>query len=227
MKHKMCIVKAARKLTFDKKQHRKGVSNKSIPSILFLNNSHLEDLIKLKKYVLNHITKVYGYNEKEDNLKLYFHFPYGSATVTLHLHIRINQPMHPVEALRSFTLDEVMDRLSKKTENPILDMIHERIKSNKGYLIPEKFRPNWCKLFLVGNHKGCHNIPNIFYDNKVKEGYAPSIANYDNPNGIFVKKLKDKYNRKLDLKKIEKYRDDYHEVLNFKNIEEISTKCIE
>ena len=46
-------------------------------------------------------------------LKYFFHFPYKWDTVGLHLHIRVNQAFHPLEASKSFTLDNIISALEE------------------------------------------------------------------------------------------------------------------
>ncbi|MGF6265270.1 hypothetical protein OKW49_006263 [Paraburkholderia youngii] len=93
-----------------------------LASILDLNRNHIPLLESLKQKAHNHLKVQYGINEFDD-VDLYFHFPYPDSTTTLHLHIRANQGLHPLEKAKSFTLDELIDGLSsgKRIDDIILD----------------------------------------------------------------------------------------------------------
>eukprot|EP00746_Dinoflagellata_sp_MGD_P155655 gnl/MRDRNA2_/MRDRNA2_85484_c0_seq2.p1 gnl/MRDRNA2_/MRDRNA2_85484_c0~~gnl/MRDRNA2_/MRDRNA2_85484_c0_seq2.p1 ORF type:complete len:462 (-),score=61.18 gnl/MRDRNA2_/MRDRNA2_85484_c0_seq2:117-1502(-) len=46
-----------------------------------------------------------------DTVKMYFHFPTSFNTSTLHLHIRVNQGVHPIEDRFAHYLDDIIDWL--------------------------------------------------------------------------------------------------------------------
>jgi hypothetical protein len=93
-----------------------------LASLLDLNGAHIPLLARLKEKALAHLNAHYGVNE-HDRVELYFHFPYPTHHVTLHLHIRANQGFHPLEQAGSFTIDQLIDGLSrgKVIEDIILD----------------------------------------------------------------------------------------------------------
>ncbi|MEX3640246.1 hypothetical protein [Paraburkholderia sp. BR14320] len=93
-----------------------------LASILDLNRSHIPLLKSLRDKALHHLQAQYGVDEHDD-VDLYFHFPYPDSTTTLHLHIRANQGLHPLEKAKSFTLDELIDGFSsgKKIDDIILE----------------------------------------------------------------------------------------------------------
>lgn len=102
----------------------KDLENKSMPylaSMLDLNKSHISHLKELERLSLEHIQKVYGVNESDD-VKIYFHFPYSPKTVTLHLHIRVNQKIYSLEQAKSYSLSDVIRTLEngKSIEDLIL-----------------------------------------------------------------------------------------------------------
>lgn len=91
-----------------------------LASILDLNASHITLLKNLKEKAMHHLAKAYGVN-KNDQVALYFHFPYDEDTITLHLHIRVNHGFHPFEKGKSLTLDQIVSDLSEgKTIDKII-----------------------------------------------------------------------------------------------------------
>ena len=90
-------------------------------------------LKRLKEQITEHVKDVYDVNcswggenhtPPYDKVRLYFHFPYGQKTVTLHLHVRINQALHPYEVSRSFMLDDVINHL--RHHDNVYDLILDR-----------------------------------------------------------------------------------------------------
>ncbi len=82
-----------------------------LASILDLKASHLDMLRSLKRNISDHLKSAYRVDENDD-VGLYFHFPYIDSTVTLHIHIRVNHGLHPAEKEYGFTLDSIIDGLS-------------------------------------------------------------------------------------------------------------------
>lgn len=69
----------------------------------------------------------FGFIEGRDDLKIYFHFPYPVETTTLHLHIRVNQKIHPMEENMRFYLDDIINHLqnNRKIHSFILEKQHK------------------------------------------------------------------------------------------------------
>jgi hypothetical protein len=112
-------------------------------SILDLTRDDIGYLEEAKSHMESKLKEVYGFNEDDDQLKLYFHFPYDESTLTLHIHARMNQGSHPLEEVKSFQLDDVIDTL--KSEGSVKSLIYAKQQ----------------------NHNGC-----IFRDTKPKKGIS-------------------------------------------------------
>lgn len=100
-----------------------------LASILDLNKNHVDLLKNLKKKAEQHLKEQYHITD-DDNVDLYFHFPYAEKNTTLHLHIRVNQGMHPFEKARSYTLAELIEGLSSGLT--IDDIILDKVKISNG-----------------------------------------------------------------------------------------------
>jgi len=79
-------------------------------SIFDLNINSLDFLNKFKTFVQDTLREKFKISEK-DIVDLSFHGPINKANSTLHLHVRINQGIHPMEKRVRFTLDEVIMHL--------------------------------------------------------------------------------------------------------------------
>lgn len=104
-----------------------SIRNKSyIPyfaSVLDLKQEHLE-LVKIWKRDMTATLRNFDVSEeKGDNVRLYFHWPYADDSVTLHIHARVNQGSHPLEEKESITVDKVIEILEqeKSVEEYILE----------------------------------------------------------------------------------------------------------
>ncbi len=92
-------------------------------SVLDLKKEHLE-LLKTWKSDIFATLRNFDVSEDEGvNIRLYFHWPYTDDTVTLHLHVRVNQGSHPLEEEESITLDKAIEILEqgKSIEEFILE----------------------------------------------------------------------------------------------------------
>ena len=101
-----------------------------LTSILALTEKHLPLLKSLKEEVIIHLSSVYGISEENDDIKLFFHFPYSKSTITLHLHIRINQKIYPIVRDKMFLLDDIIHHLEKGKD------IDELILAKKQFYTP-------------------------------------------------------------------------------------------
>ncbi len=126
-------------------------------------------LRSLREKTLKHLKHNYRVDE-DDDVSMYFHFPYIDSTVTLHLHIRVNHGLHPSEKEYGFTLDEIIDGLSSGKSIDDLVLAHQD-KNGHFYCMHEK----------RGFYRGvegieiAHNVENIF--KLEKDGILPIPAN--------------------------------------------------
>ena len=75
----------------------------------------------------------FNVDEKEDFINLYFHFPYGKDTVTLHMHIRVNQGFHPLEKAQAISYDEVIKTLENGVS--VADYLIHKSKNEDGFYV--------------------------------------------------------------------------------------------
>eukprot|EP00931_Biecheleriopsis_adriatica_P041643 TRINITY_DN23783_c0_g1_i1.p1 TRINITY_DN23783_c0_g1~~TRINITY_DN23783_c0_g1_i1.p1 ORF type:complete len:574 (-),score=73.99 TRINITY_DN23783_c0_g1_i1:304-2025(-) len=97
-------------------------------TILDFEKSDLELLKTVRANVIQKLEELHGLALPEkcpsgktkrkgnDALLLYFHFPYALNTVTVHLHARMNQGIHPFEAQYSFFLDDIIIHLEQHSD---------------------------------------------------------------------------------------------------------------
>ena len=81
-----------------------------LTSDLDLTKEDVPWLKKLKAQSLEHIRKEFGV-DANDKVDLFFHEVVGLGTATLHLHIRVNQEISPLEKQKSLGLDEIINGL--------------------------------------------------------------------------------------------------------------------
>jgi len=93
-----------------------------LASALDLNAGHIQWLKELKIMALGHLSQYYNVTD-EDNTLMFFHRIIAPPHVTLHLHIRVNQGMHPLEKSYRLMLDDIIEGLEygKTVKNLILD----------------------------------------------------------------------------------------------------------
>lgn len=72
-----------------------------------------------------------------DTVRMYFHWPTGYPTSTLHMHVRVNWRMSPVEYIHSYMLDDVIQALDDGKS--VAQMIAERYKRLGGVVIDGNF----------------------------------------------------------------------------------------
>ena len=99
-------------------------------TLLDLNEAHVGYLEKIKCIMMEKLIRTYGVDPAEDQINLYFHFPTSVETSSLHLHARVNQVDPPAEALKTFTIDDVIQTL--KNHQPIAQLILNRPHENIG-----------------------------------------------------------------------------------------------
>ena len=110
----------------------KETRDKKYSSILDLDGNDVPLLKTANKVIDNHLRKYYMVKDS-DYVKKYFHFPYGVNTITLHLHVRINQALHPCEFFRSFQLEDLISQLPS---NDVFEIIRNRLPFNIGPNFP-------------------------------------------------------------------------------------------
>jgi len=96
---------------------------KYLVSILDLDSTDIIRLEALKKMANDYVQNQLGANPESDQIRLDFHFPYSIETATLHLHIRVNKPAHPLDLAKSYSIDEILSYLKagKSVKQLILD----------------------------------------------------------------------------------------------------------
>ena len=99
-------------------------------SLLDLEFKHLPLLRSMKKAAYENL-KLYDVDQNDD-VTLFFHFPYAPKTASLHLHIRVNQKTHPLELAKSISLDKVISGL--ENHQTIQEIILEHQALYKGYI---------------------------------------------------------------------------------------------
>lgn len=96
-------------------------------SILDLTAKHLPWLRNLRETTHNHLKRNYGVTA-DDHVDLFFHGLISQKTTTLHLHIRVNQGIHPLEENKLFRLDEIIANFEqgRTIQDLVLDKNTER-----------------------------------------------------------------------------------------------------
>ncbi|KAJ3450332.1 histidine triad hit protein member [Anaeramoeba flamelloides] len=100
-------------------------------TILDLNKSHISILKEFHQIIKEHLRMVYGIT-KSDFVRIYIHYPYSPQTVTLHIHIRINQATPQLDLARSFELCNVIKELERGKTG--IDLVWERQMITNGIL---------------------------------------------------------------------------------------------
>jgi hypothetical protein len=109
-----------------------------IVSIMDLTPKHLGWLKAMRTQAMVFLKAKYDVDPADgDTVRMYFHWPTGYPTSTLHLHARVNWRMSPVEYIHSYTLDDIIAALEKK--QTVAQMIAERYKRMGGVVIDGNF----------------------------------------------------------------------------------------
>ncbi len=84
-----------------------------LTTMVDLTAAHVAWLKLLKAETLAWLKAVYDVDPTadKDTVQMYFHYPTGYKTSTLHMHVRVNWQMGPLEYLRAYTIDEVIHAL--------------------------------------------------------------------------------------------------------------------
>lgn len=103
-------------------------------SILDLEQKHLPLLKSMKQEIYNNLKKYYI--KRDDHVNIFFHFPYAPKTASLHLHVRVNQQLHPLELAKSISLDLVIEKLEQGKN--INEIILEQQALSQGYIYSDE-----------------------------------------------------------------------------------------
>lgn len=107
-------------------------------SIMDLTPAHLPWLKSLKVRAMAWLNDVYDARPADgDTVRMYFHWPTGYPTSTLHMHVRVNWRMSPVEYIHSYMLDDVIRAL--ESGKSVAQMIADRYKRLGGVVIDGDF----------------------------------------------------------------------------------------
>jgi hypothetical protein len=93
--------------------NRLRADTKYLVSIMDLTQNHLPWLLKMREQAMAWLGETYDVDpwNDGDTVRMYFHWPTGHPTSTLHLHVRVNWRMSPVEYIHSYTLDDIIETL--------------------------------------------------------------------------------------------------------------------
>jgi hypothetical protein len=110
-----------------------------IVSIMDLTTEHVAWLKALRTRGLAWLKATYDVDPGADGdtVRMYFHWPTGHPTSTLHMHVRVNWTMSPVEYIHSYTLDDIIAAL--EANKTVAQMIAERYKRLGGVVIDGRF----------------------------------------------------------------------------------------
>lgn len=143
---------------------KKGIKIKDIDapharyyaSILDLTHQDLPYLKDLKSMAVEHLKSLYNVNPQKDAVRFDFHFPYAIDTATLHLHVRVNSPDHPLELSKSYSIDEVIHYL--ESGRSVADLILDRQKLVGWFY----FSISAKKIFEIIPVESSKEVPNPF-----------------------------------------------------------------
>lgn len=105
--------------------------------ILDLTGADLQWLKDIRAAAVDYAENAYGYDpdpKNGDRLSLYFHWPTGGATNTLHLHTRVNYLLSPVEYNRSVMLDDLIAFFTKYPQATGMDFIAIKVFRANGLI---------------------------------------------------------------------------------------------
>ena len=132
-----------------------------LASILDLKRSDVGSLEELKELSLKHLREQYGVtNEKK--AKMFFHFPYSEATMTLHMHIRVDE-QHNLEKTSSFSIDEVIQSL-KEHDSVIPLILSRKYTNSNGDEVSGVYKSLIYDPHLNIPGYEVSTVPNPFYD---------------------------------------------------------------
>lgn len=94
-----------------------------LASIFDLTPQDLPYLESLKKLAHRHLQQRYEISET-DLVELLFHSITATVTTTLHMHVNVNQQLHPLNRHRCFSMDEIKDALENGQTG--LDLVSSR-----------------------------------------------------------------------------------------------------
>jgi len=143
-----------------------------LSSVFDLTREDVPWLKKLKATAMENLQKEYGVTA-DDKVDLFFHSVISLGTTTLHLHIRVNQQISPMEKQGSIGLDEIIGGLENgKTIN---EMMLER------GVVYHGIKPDNCPK----TKEGTVRVPNPFLQKSIRGFEIPIISDLHS----FVDKL--------------------------------------
>ena len=134
-----------------------------LASILDLTSNDIESLENLKEASIKHLREQYSV-ENEDDMKMFFHFPYPEDTVTLHMHIRVNDTQHDLDKSASFSIDEILESLKK--EGSVIPLLLSRKCINPEGVVKSGFHKDIEEDTIFSKIPGItiNKVPNPFYN---------------------------------------------------------------
>jgi hypothetical protein len=123
-----------------------------LTTMVDLTPAHLPWLRALRSETHKYIEEVFDVKTGlpgDDHARMYFHWPTGFKTSTLHMHVRVNWQMGPLEHLRAYSIDEVISALESGTSTA--QLIAGRYK-RAGGLVME--REDGLDAFIQGVKQG-------------------------------------------------------------------------
>jgi len=156
-------------------------------SVLDLTPTDIPWLKKLKQTTIKCLATQYRIQD-DDQVALYFHIILPEETATLHLHIRINQGLHPADEDKSITLDCIIDALEhgKSVKDFLLEKgcqykystASSKLIENSGMQITEVDNPFVIESPWVSFSKG--KTFKEYKDDCIVDGWHKSDANPKN-----------------------------------------------
>lgn len=128
-------------------------------TILDLRAAHLPFLQEIKRRGTTYLEEKFAVSADDgDRTLMYFHWPTGFKTSTLHMHLKANYIMSTPEYLRSYTIDEVIAAV--QSPDGVAGMIADRILHVGGLVLPEESEN--VEILLAAHIGPKVTIPNPF-----------------------------------------------------------------
>lgn len=128
-------------------------------TILDLTRDHLPYLEALQADGARYLREHFDVSADDgDQTLMYFHWPTGFKTSTLHMHLKANYLMSTPEYLRSYTIDDVIAAV--QTPDGVAGMIADRILHVGGLVLPEESEN--LEILLAAHIGPKVTIPNPF-----------------------------------------------------------------
>ncbi len=99
---------------------------------LDLTKKDIPMLLETKKLVIAKLQTSYGVDPSKDEIYMFFHLNFNEISPGLHLHVRVNEKLHPYEISKSFSLEGVIKSL--EVCGSVLPLVLDRSKRLDGLL---------------------------------------------------------------------------------------------